>query len=233
MKAISLLLTLILFFSPVVLAKEEAPYTVVFCSYDLQWNWSDNTHHFDKFEKAKTWTGFEKFCQDVKLEAGVRPVLFILSVHGLDYVPVLAVSDSRRSYVATQAGVINKLEKYFSDNNLTVIEECCMGGIAYHGSINPPPELVKKIKGCLLEGRQKGNPIFKVLGFPNYRSVPPVAFEQYIHRDFQTLEDLRQYKDKAPVQLNKQLEEISALLQRIVLDTELKKDGIERIRLFY
>lgn len=233
MRLLTLLLALILFFSPVVGAKEELPYTVVWCSYDLQWNWSDNTHHVDRFEKAKTWTGFEKFCQDVKIEAGARPILFVLSVHGLDIPPVLAVGDERHSYVATQAAVINKLEKYFAKNDLTLIEECCYAGVAYNGSINPGTHLVRKQTGCMLEGRQKGNPKFKVLGFPNYRSVPPVAFEQYIHHDFQTLEDLRKYKDQAPLQLDKQLEEISVLLQRIVLDSELKKDGVQRMRIFY
>jgi hypothetical protein len=62
------------------------------------------------------------------------------------------------------------------------------------------------------------------------RNTPPCGYEQYVHNQFVTLEDIRKYKDLAPLHLDECSEVIAKDLQRMILARLLfKLDGIERI----
>lgn len=232
MKALTLFLVLILFFSPVVGAREQSPFLAVFISEDLANNYSDFPHQVGLKVVAKDWKCLDEFLNEtVKLAAG-RQIILDFSIHGMgEECPVLSVGDRRHSFVGTMGGLMNHIERIVPEKQIEAcILESCYGNQVYRGSLNPPSNLIRKIKGCLLEGRGARDPQFKVLGFNGFRNVPPCGIEQYLHKELLTLQDLR---GLAPVHLTKQSEEISVLMQRIILDKMLAKDDVFRMRIFY
>ncbi len=232
MRSLIISLALILSFLGPVWAQAPEPFVGAFISEDLWNNYSDNVHRFDVKWSASNWRDFDKFLKRVVQEAAGRQIVLDLSIHGLGKdLPLCAVGDDKRSYLATFGGVINHIEKYIPDAQLkAVIAENCYGAETYHGSINPPLNYVNNSKGCLLESRTKGNPKFIVYGFTNMRNTPPCGYEQYVHNQFVTLEDIRKYKDLAPLHLDECSEVIAKDLQRMILARLLfKLDGIERI----
>ncbi len=232
MKSLIISLALIMSFLVPVWAQAPEPFVAAFISEDLWNNYSDNVHRFDVKWSATDWRDFDKFLKRVVQEAAGRQIVLDLSIHGMGKdLPVCALSDNKHTYLATFGGIINHIEKHIPDAQLkALILENCYGAETYHGSINPSPNLISKAKGCLLEPRTKGNPNFSVYGFTNMRNVPPCGYEQYIHNQFVTLEDIRKYKDLAPLHLDESTEETAKNLQRMILTRLLfQQDGIQRI----
>lgn len=231
MKAISLLLALILFFSPVVLAQAPTPYICVFVSADRAHRYKPDiiNHHIDLIQEAKDWRAFDPFLRKVKEQAAGRQIVLDLCAHGDSVVPVLLVGDERHSYIATESAIINHLEAILGDN-IVLLQETCYGGQVFYGSINPYPELLG-IRGAknLIEGRTKGAPAFKVLGVINYSNPIPCTLEQYLHDNMETVVDLRQFHGRAPERLTKDEQQLRTDINYLLLMRFHLIDGINKI----
>ena len=231
MRLVSILLALILFFSPVVWAKEEGPLVAVFVDYTLQFNYSDNVHNTEIFWVAKDWSTFDQFLLEAKKRAGARKVVFDIAVHGIPVVFVLSAGNEKKGYLATTAGLLNHIDSVVGAQNVEcVCLEACYAGFCYYSSVHPDRFMVRPLaRRAMLEGRSAPSPLYPVYGLPSSRNIPPNVLEQYLHKQFLTIEDLRQYEYKCPPNLSAQTEEIAVLLNRMILARLLfQMDKVER-----
>lgn len=233
MRLLTLLLALVLFFSPISWAQEQPPFLAIYCSADRVERFTKDrfNHHVDLFCKAKDWTSFEPFLKEVAIKAAGRPVILSMSVHGIEEVPLLCVGkDENHPFYATEGGMINKVEESGA-NILCIVEETCHASTVYAGSLNPPPHLLKHDnKRSLVENRKKGAPSFPVFGVEDFSSPIPSALEQYLHNDFQTISDLRKYvPGVAPSRFSKFTQEVYKQLNYMLLMKYKHLDGIEKL----
>ncbi len=227
MKQLIISLALILSFLAPALAQEPSEFLAVYTSGDRVHRYTKQVfnHRIDALCSAKDWRSLAPFLRQVKSQAQGRKILLNLCVHGMDVCPILCVAASEKapSYSATFGGVLNVIEEELTGANLVVITETCHGSIVWAGSLTPGPELINvKAKKCLLLPRTKGAPSFEVWGVEDYSNPIPCAMEQYLHKDFQTIHDLRTL---APVRLSKETQELCKYLNYVILRNEQAKDG--------
>lgn len=231
MRLISILMALILFFSPVVWAKEEGPLIAVFVDYTLQFNYSDNIHNEELFWVAKDWSTFDQFLLEARKKAGARKIILDIACHGTPVVFVLAAGNGKKSYCATVGGLLNHIDNIVGAQNVEcVCLEACTAGFCYYSTMHPNKMMIRPLaKRAILEDRLAPNPVYPIYGLASCRNIPPNVLEQYLHKQFLTIEDLRQYEYKCPPNLSEQTEEIAVLLNRMILARLLfQMDKVER-----
>lgn len=230
MKQWVLILSLVLSFLCPVYGQAPTEYLAIYCSGDRAHRYQKDifNHHIDAFCEAKDWRSLAPFLRKVKQEAAGRPIVLNLMAHGMDVCPVLVVSADDKfktpSYTATMAGVINTIEEELSGAQLVTVFETCFGSTVYKGSINPGKDLLNPgNKKCLLQARTKGDPDFICYGMEDFSNPVPCALEQYLHKDFQTLVDLRKSKGG---RLSPEMQELYKILNYVILERLERQDGL-------
>lgn len=231
MKSFILSLAVILSFLAPVWATEPVEFLAIYCSGDREHRYKKDVfnHPIDAFCKADDWRSLAPFLRKVKQEAAGRPICLNVMAHGMDICPILCVSADEKkdtpSYGATFGGVINVIEEELAGAQLITVWETCHGSVVYKNSLNPGKELLNlKSTRCLLLPRTKGDPTFPVYGMEDFNNPVPCALEQYLHRDFQTLVDLRKSKGS---RLSPDLQEIYKILNYVILERLERTDGIK------
>lgn len=172
-------------------------YSAVICSQDLKSDWFDKRRNpsftVDHLVVIREWDDLDEILDRIVTQSCGRPIFLDFFVHGYDCLQIRSGFYYATADNASMGYVLNHVKRKLAGHKFVLCFESCFAGKAYHDSI----------RGMVAEHTSDnvedfaGIPEFPVLGAgPNFSTIGPIMYLQYVHSFRNWWEDLRQYDSK-------------------------------------